>query len=113
MQLSGFLLGGDIRAEAWIRTLLQDGLPAQAYGRMLLAPSAKAPVALAPRGRQVCTCFDVSEPAIRSALAGFSGSDDQRLAALQGQLKCGTNCGSCIPELRRMVQATPALREAA
>jgi len=27
------------------------------------------------------------------------------LAALQGKLKCGTNCGSCVPELRQMVLA--------
>ncbi|WP_427911650.1 molybdopterin-dependent oxidoreductase [Ramlibacter sp. MMS24-I3-19] len=113
LHLTGILLGGDTRAEAWIRTLLQDGLPAQAYGRLLLAPGAKAPVALASRGRQVCTCFDVREPAIQSVLAGCRGGDDQRLAALQAELKCGTNCGSCIPELRRMVQSTPVLREAA
>ena len=30
-RLAGFLLAGDTRAEAWIRTLLQDELPAQAY----------------------------------------------------------------------------------
>jgi assimilatory nitrate reductase catalytic subunit len=30
------------------------------------------------------------------------------LAALQNGLKCGTNCGSCIPELRRLVRAHPA-----
>jgi assimilatory nitrate reductase catalytic subunit len=23
---------------------------------------------------------------------------------LQGSLKCGTNCGSCIPELKRLVR---------
>ena len=34
--LEAFLLGGDTRAEAWIRPLLQDELPAQAYGRLLL-----------------------------------------------------------------------------
>ncbi len=37
----------------------------------------------------------------------------QRLAALQGGLKCGTNCGSCIPELRRLVRATPQGLQAA
>ncbi|MFL6662555.1 MAG: molybdopterin oxidoreductase family protein, partial [Rhizobacter sp.] len=35
-RLDAFLLAGDTRAEAWIRTLLQDELPAQAYGRYLL-----------------------------------------------------------------------------
>ena len=28
------------------------------------------------------------------------------LESLQDTLKCGTNCGSCIPELQRMVRGT-------
>jgi assimilatory nitrate reductase catalytic subunit len=111
--LEGVLLAGDTRAEAWIRALLQDELPAQAYGRLLLLPGAAAPTALPARSRQVCTCFNVSENAITSALAQCPGSESTRLAALQQELKCGTNCGSCVPELQRLVRLTPALREAA
>jgi assimilatory nitrate reductase catalytic subunit len=103
-RLDAFLLAGDASGEAWIKTLLQEQLPAQAYGRALLAPGARAPAAIAPRGRQVCTCFDVSEPRIEQALAGSSGSAEQRLAGLQQALKCGTHCGSCIPELKRLVR---------
>ncbi|KQW38802.1 nitrate reductase [Rhizobacter sp. Root404] len=105
MRLDGFLLAGDIAAEAWVRPLLQDDLPAQAYGRALLMPGAKAPVALAPRGRQVCSCFDVSEPRIVATLATLAGPPDAQLDQLQRRLKCGTNCGSCLPELRRLVRA--------
>ncbi|MCW7537570.1 molybdopterin-dependent oxidoreductase [Aquabacterium sp. A7-Y] len=103
-RLHAFVLAGDISAEAWIRTLLQDELPAQAYGRLLLVPGAKAPVAVQARGRQVCTCFNVSEAQIESTLAGCEGNADGRLAQLQQQLKCGTNCGSCVPELKRLVR---------
>jgi assimilatory nitrate reductase catalytic subunit len=106
-QLDGFLLAGDTSAEAWIKALLQDELPADAYGRLLLMPGAKAPVAVKARGKQVCTCFNITETAIRSQLATCEGSDGERLALLQGTLKCGTNCGSCIPELRRLVVSTP------
>ncbi len=102
--LEGFLLAGDISAEAWVKTLLQDELPAQAYGRLLLAPGPKAPVAVASRGKQVCSCFDVSERQIQSALSDVTGTEIQRLAAVQDQLRCGTQCGSCLPELKRMVQ---------
>jgi assimilatory nitrate reductase catalytic subunit len=112
-RLDGFLLAGDTRAESWIRTLLEEERPAQAYGRLLLAPGAKAPVAVATRGRQVCTCFNVTEPQIQHALQGCGGDEPQRLAQLQSQLRCGTNCGSCVPELKRLVRATPALRHAA
>jgi len=106
--LQAFLLAGDTRAEAWIKTLLQEALPADSYGRLLLMPGAAAPVALAPRSPQVCTCFNVSEEAIRAELPRCGGQDEQRLNELQGKLRCGTNCGSCIPELRRLVKAVPA-----
>ena len=105
-KLQGFVLAGDTRAEAWIKALLQQELPAQAYGRLLMSAEAKAPVALAPLGQQVCTCFNVSEPAILQSLATCTGSAAQRLATLQGRLQCGTNCGSCLPALKKLVQTT-------
>lgn len=103
-RLEGFLLAGDISAEAWIKTLLQEELPAQSYGRLLLVPGAKAPVALAARGKQVCSCFDVGQAQIDAALPSCTGSADARLQQLQDTLKCGTNCGSCVPELKRLVR---------
>ena len=105
-QLDAFLLAGDTSAEVWLKALLQDELPADAYGRLLLMPGAKAPVAVKAKSRQVCTCFNVSEDAIQADLATRDGNDDQRLSGLQAQLKCGTNCGSCIPELRKIIQLT-------
>ncbi|MGH8848823.1 MAG: molybdopterin dinucleotide binding domain-containing protein, partial [Polaromonas sp.] len=113
-RLEAFVLAGDTSAEAWIKTLLQDELPAQAYGRLLLVPGAKAPVAVQSRGKQVCTCFNVTDTAIDEHLsvisqggggAGYLGTDDERLASLQEALKCGTNCGSCLPELKRRVRS--------
>jgi assimilatory nitrate reductase catalytic subunit len=129
-ELLGFLLAGDTSAEAWIKTLLQDELPAQAYGRLLLLPGAKAPVAIQTRGKLVCTCLNVTDTAIDAQLqllsqgislgstgAGYLATDQERLAALQDSLKCGTNCGSCIPELKRRVRdarnAAPAAGQAA
>jgi assimilatory nitrate reductase catalytic subunit len=48
----------------------------------------------------VCACFKVPESTIRSAVAAGAS-----LAKLQKELKCGTNCGSCVPELLRLVTA--------
>ena len=104
--LQAFLLAGDTRAQAWIRPLLQDALPVQDYGRALLQAGERAPLALAPRSRQVCTCFNVSASAIQAQLARCSGSPSERLAALQQSLRCGSNCGSCVPELQRLVRDT-------
>ncbi|MBL8301653.1 MAG: (2Fe-2S)-binding protein, partial [Ideonella sp.] len=103
-RLDGFLLAGDVRAEAWVRPLLQDELPAQAYGRALLFPGAQAPVALPARGRQVCSCFDVGEAAIATCLTAHAGPPEAQLARLQESTRCGTNCGSCLPELRRIIR---------
>jgi assimilatory nitrate reductase catalytic subunit len=103
-ELQGFILAGDTSAEAWIKTLLQDQLDAQAYGRLLLSPGAKAPVAIQSKGAQVCTCFNVTAPEIDSFLQSCTGNDEQKLSALQANLKCGTNCGSCLPQVKRMVR---------
>ena len=54
----------------------------------------------AARGRTLCNCFDVAESDI-DAFASASKS----LAELQAKLRCGTNCGSCLPELRRKLAA--------
>ena len=62
-----------------------------------------APDEDAARGRILCNCFDVAESEID---AFFAKSNS--LAELQASLKCGTNCGSCLPELRRKVLAEAA-----
>jgi assimilatory nitrate reductase catalytic subunit len=105
-RLEGFLLAGDTSAQAWISGLLQDDLPAQAYGRALLLPVSKPPVPVASKGKVVCTCFHVRDIAIEDNLLHCSGTPAERLAKLQGALQCGTNCGSCVPELQRMVRST-------
>ena len=113
--LAAFLLAGDTSAQAWITTLLRQELPAQAYGRLLLAPGAKPPLAVldAARGQQVCSRFNVSDAAINTHLAASTGTIEQRLASLQTALKCGTNCGSRVPQLKRMVRETAAATVAA
>jgi assimilatory nitrate reductase catalytic subunit len=114
-ELAGFVLAGDISAQAWIKTLLQEELPAQAYGRLLLLPGAKPPVAVQSRGKVVCSCFNVSDTAIDEALVSINSgpsalvsNEKDKLAALQAALQCGTNCGSCVPELQRRVRAVSA-----
>ncbi len=111
-RLEAFLLAGDTRAEAWIAPLLQQQLPARAYGRLMLAPGAAPPGATPRRERQVCSCFDVGEDRIEGFLAQCGATaEPERIAALQGALRCGTQCGSCLPELRRLAakrQPAPA-----
>ncbi len=51
--------------------------------------------------RAVCACYKVGESEIRAAIAAGAS-----LAGLQKHLRCGTNCGSCIPELRGLLSAS-------
>lgn len=55
-------------------------------------------------GPVVCSCFQVGERQISQAIAqGF-----ESVEALSDQLKCGSNCGSCIPEIRGLLTAALA-----
>ncbi len=108
-KVDGFLLAGDTSAQAWITTLLQDGLDASNYGRLLLSPGAQAPVAIQAKGAQICTCFNVTQPEIEKQLTHCLGNEDERLTQLQTTLKCGTNCGSCVPQLKKMIRLHPVL----
>jgi assimilatory nitrate reductase catalytic subunit len=105
MRLRAFLLAGQTDAEPWLRALLVDDQPAQAYGRGLLRAGAAPPGALPARSPQVCTCHDVNEARICEVLASTAGPSDERLAQLQRQLRCGTECGSCLPKLKQLVAA--------
>lgn len=53
----------------------------------------------APGGRAVCACFGVSEKEIDAAIA----SGCKSAAEIGRMLRAGTNCGSCLPEIRRML----------
>jgi assimilatory nitrate reductase catalytic subunit len=54
----------------------------------------------------VCSCFSVSEDAIRAAVSAEGLNSAAQIGA---RLKAGTNCGSCIPELKKLLQPVPAL----
>jgi assimilatory nitrate reductase catalytic subunit len=107
-------LAGDTSAEHWLKEYLEGGQAVTKLGRLLLLPSNKAPQGFKPRGRIVCNCFNVAETEIVDALSALRhGSTDDRLAALQSQLKCGTNCGSCVPELKKIILAPASSMKAA
>jgi assimilatory nitrate reductase catalytic subunit len=107
--LEGFLLAGDTRAQSWMTTLLQDEQPTQSYARALLAPGATPPIPVQSRGKTVCNCFNVTDSAIESTLADCTGFAADRLETLQATLQCGTHCGSCLPQLQRMVRTSMAV----
>jgi assimilatory nitrate reductase catalytic subunit len=97
-RVTGARLAGETAARAWLKDMMIDGLQADAVRTWVLAPLSRPPAsARATRGRIVCACLDVSEFEIISSLS--EGAD---LAGMQARLKCGTECGSCVPELKRL-----------
>jgi assimilatory nitrate reductase catalytic subunit len=68
--------------------------------RMLL--SGKSTDGLASAGPIVCACFGVGRNTIGEAIAAGA----RNVADIGARLKAGTNCGSCIPELKRLIAQT-------
>jgi assimilatory nitrate reductase catalytic subunit len=52
-------------------------------------------------GAIVCACFSIGKNDLKKAIAAGAAS----VEALGIQLKAGTNCGSCIPELKALLAA--------
>ena len=98
-------LAGDTVAEGWLRAYLLGEQDVAALRHQLLKPGAEAPAGYVARGRIVCACFDVAEADVRAALGNAPCAAADGLARVQAQLRCGTNCGSCLPELRLLTQA--------
>lgn len=54
----------------------------------------------------VCSCFQVRQQSIQQAITKGARCS----ASLGQQLKCGTGCGSCLPEIRQLLQHAPMLK---
>ena len=96
----GVRLTGETAARDWLKEMMAEGAEITPLRAWVLAPLATPPAGSSSRGRIVCNCLNISETQILGAVA--QGAD---LAALQASLKCGTECGSCVPELKRMALA--------
>ncbi len=99
-RVTGVRLLGETLAAEWLKDImLQDAFPNEVR-QWVLAPVSAPPTGKRGRGRIVCNCLDVSENEINAELAQLPD-----LAAVQCRLKCGTECGSCLPELKRLALA--------
>ena len=99
-RLLGIRLGGETLAMGWLQDAMADDALDTSLIRFALAPIAKPPKQAPARSPVVCKCGDVTEAQIRAELvAGAS------LTEAQDRLKCGTFCGGCLPELKKMAVA--------
>lgn len=99
-------LVGEALAQRWLKEAMSENALDTSLLRFALAPLAEPPIKVAPRNI-VCKCADVTEEEIRAAVA--AGADMDKL---QADLKCGTYCGGCIPDIRKLL-AEPVVASAA
>jgi assimilatory nitrate reductase catalytic subunit len=108
-QLEAFMIAGNTSAENWLKTLLQTQQSIESYGRRLLMTGDQPPVSLKSAGQTICTCVGIKDVAIADWLQINPGKADFQLEGLKSNLKCGTQCGSCVPQLKRIITLkTPA-----
>jgi assimilatory nitrate reductase catalytic subunit len=86
-------------SRAWLGSLLEQEALSSNDRMNLLAGRARD--AGPDPGPTVCACLGIGRRAIQTAIA--SGCTDP--AAIGARIGAGTQCGSCIPELRRLLAA--------
>ena len=84
----------EVVAEAeWLRDWMLTGAPVAEVRRFLLAPQRPSEArVLSGSDPVVCNCFGMSATRIAECLARGE------------KLECGTNCGSCLPEVRAIAE---------
>jgi len=96
-------LAGETAARQWLRGLWESGSADAELRRWLLAPLSAPPGgATISTNRTLCNCMNVSQSKVR---AGIERGLD--LAGLKQELGCGTSCGSCVPEIKRLLASQP------
>jgi assimilatory nitrate reductase catalytic subunit len=99
-RLFGIRLGGETLAMGWLQDAMADNALDASLIRFALAPIAQPPKQAPARSPVVCKCGDVTEARIEAEFA--SGAS---LMEVQDKLKCGTFCGGCLPQLKKMAVA--------
>jgi assimilatory nitrate reductase catalytic subunit len=82
-----------------VRSLFEAGVVAERDRRILL--SGRSGDGLAETGPMICACYSVGLAAIRKAIATGEAAS---VADIGRTLRAGTNCGSCVAELRTIIE---------
>lgn len=96
--VDGFVFAGDVTNADALLARLRDATPWSGPRFAVFSTQKQTNVA---RDRVVCNCMQVGESRIRATIAAGA-----TLPELKTKLGCGTVCGSCVPELKRMCEAT-------
>ena len=93
-----------VNAPAWDATLELFSLERVDAARRRTLLSGRAADGARDDGPLICACFGVGGRRIESAIAQGCRSTKE----IGATLRAGTNCGSCLPEIKRMIAAAGA-----
>ena len=98
-RITAIRLTGETAARDWLRNVWSSGEADAALRQWFLAPLSSPPGgATISNDKTLCNCMNVSQSQIEAGIA--RGLD---LDGLKAELGCGTECGSCVPEVRRLL----------
>ena len=98
--------GGRLPPRDWLAGLLgEPSLSVEARAALLHGVAPGAPIST---GREVCACLRVGERTIQAAIIAGAGD----VEAVGVATRAGTNCGSCRPEIARLIKAAQPQPEA-
>lgn len=92
--IAAFLLTGDTRGADALLQWAASGVPPGDLSAILMGRALRS-----TRDQLVCSCAGVTDRAIKAAIAQGHG-----LADLQRELGCGQGCGSCLGQIRKIIQ---------
>ncbi len=99
-RITAIRLAGETAAQHWLQALWLEERVEPPLRRWLLAPLSQEPGrdGSGTRDTILCNCMNVSQSAVMKGID--SGLD---LNQLKKRLGCGTQCGSCVPEIKRLI----------
>ncbi|MEH6492532.1 nitrate reductase [Halopseudomonas sp.] len=105
-RITAIRLSGETAARNWLRSVWQSGEADAELRRWFLAPLSAPPGGASnQQDKTLCNCMDVSQSRICAGIERGLNLD-----GLKQELGCGTQCGSCVPEIKRLISsvAVPA-----
>lgn len=107
--LLGGIFVGDAAPYTSLRPLLGRELPAEPGAYLTAAGGGDAPETELPDDATLCSCNNVTAGSIRDAINGCGACEGnapvQELGELKGCTRAGTQCGSCVPMLKKLLES--------
>ncbi|MFC5503298.1 nitrite reductase large subunit NirB [Lysinimonas soli] len=100
--LLGGIFVGDIAPYPSLRPLVGKELGAEPAA-FLSSAGGEAPSLELPDDAQLCSCNNVSVGAVRAAVRGDHDEPCHELGALKACTRAGTQCGSCVPLVKKIL----------